>query len=80
MQAGHTEPQADRVGGQQLFQAGGPQTGYIPLLALERPRLSVQEVAEVVRSLVIRGVLPIEVTDIWATITEITDDMPSCRR
>jgi hypothetical protein len=59
---------------------GRPQTGYIPLLALERPRLSVREVAAVVRSLVIRGVLPIEVTDIWAAITEIIDDMPSRRR
>lgn len=36
-----------------------------------------QEVAEVVRTLVIRGVVPFEVTDICAAITESADDMPS---
>jgi hypothetical protein len=59
---------------------GRPQTGYIPLLALERPRLSVWEVAEVVRSLVIRGVLPDRGNRHLAAINEIIDDMPSRRR
>jgi hypothetical protein len=55
---------------------GVPQTDYIPLLALLRRRLSDEEVAEVAAQLAARGALNIDIADIGAAITRITDELP----
>lgn len=60
------------------YPRGVPQTGYIPLLALLRRRLSDDEVTAVVTQLVARDdELNVEIADIGAAITRITDELPS---
>lgn len=59
------------------YPQGVPQTDYIPMLALLRRRLSDDEVAAVVNQLVTSGELSIDVPDIGAAITRITDELPS---
>ena len=56
---------------------GVPQTDYIPLLALLRRRLSDDEVIAVAARLADRSELNIDIADIGAAITRITDDLPS---
>lgn len=60
------------------YPRGVPQTDYIPLLALLRRRLSDDEVTAVVTQLVARDdELNVEIADIGAAITRITDELPS---
>lgn len=60
------------------YPRGVPQTDYIPLLALLRRRLSDDEVTAVVSQLVARDdELNVEIADIGAAITRITDELPS---
>ena len=59
------------------YPQGVPQTDYIPLLALQRRRLSDDEVAVVARELVARGELNIDIADIGVAITRITGELPS---
>jgi Protein of unknown function (DUF3349) len=59
------------------YPQGVPETDYIPLLALLRRRLSDDEVAAVATQLVHRGELNIDIADIGAAITRITDELPS---
>lgn len=60
------------------YPRGVPQTDYIPLLALLRRRLSDDEVTAVVTQLVARDdELNVEISDIGAAITRITDELPS---
>ena len=56
---------------------GVPQTDSMPLLALLRRRLSDDEIAAVATELAARGQLNIDVADIGAAITRITDEPPS---
>ena len=56
---------------------GVPQADYIPLLALLRRRLSDDEVVAVAAQLADRSELNIDIADIGAAITRITDDLPS---
>src|SRR5260370_26305822 len=56
---------------------GVPETDYIPLLALLRRRLTDDEVAAVARDLAARGELNIDIADIGAPITRITDELPA---
>lgn len=59
------------------YPQGVPQTDYIPILALLQRRLSDDEIAAVVYHLVRSGELDIEIADIGAAITRITDELPS---
>ena len=59
------------------YPQGVPQIDYIPLLALLRRRLSDHDVAAVERELAARGDLNIDIADISAAITRITDELPS---
>jgi hypothetical protein len=59
------------------YPQGVPETDYIPLLALLQRRLSDDEVAEVATHLASSGDLDIDVADIGAAITRITDELPS---
>jgi Protein of unknown function (DUF3349) len=54
---------------------GVPETDYVPLLALLRRRLTDGEVAEISQALASRGQL--NIADIGAAITQITDELPS---
>ena len=56
---------------------GVPETGYIPLLALLRRRLSDEEAAAVAAELVGRGELNFDTADIGVAITRITGELPS---
>jgi hypothetical protein len=59
------------------YPQGVPETDYIPLLALLQRRLSDDEVAEVATHLASSGDLDIDVADVGAAITRITDELPS---
>jgi Protein of unknown function (DUF3349) len=61
------------------YPQGVPQSDYRPLLALLRRRLCDDEIAELARELVARGelMLNIDIADIGAAITRITDEIPS---
>jgi hypothetical protein len=54
-----------------------PATGYIPLLALLRRRVTDDEVVAIATRLVARGRQSIDVSDVGVEITRITDEMPS---
>jgi Protein of unknown function (DUF3349) len=56
---------------------GVPQTDYIPLLALLRRQLSDEEAAAVAGHLAAHGDLNIDIADIGAAITRVTDELPS---
>jgi hypothetical protein len=59
------------------YPQGVPQSDYRPLLALLRRRLCDDEIAELARELVARGelMLNIDIADIGAAITRITDEI-----
>jgi hypothetical protein len=59
------------------YPQGVPPQDYIPLLALLRRRLTDDEVAAIVQELVAEGQMPIDTVDIGATITKVTDALPS---
>lgn len=59
------------------YPTGMPATGYLPLLALLPRRVSDDEIAAITIKFVLRGRLPVSVTDVGVEITRITDAMPS---
>lgn len=63
------------------YPAGMPSTGYVPLAALSRRRLSDDEITTITGELMMRGLIPISgrvsTADVGVHITRITDDMPS---
>ena len=71
---------ADRISGVTgFFRAGyakgAPATGYVPLLALLRRRVTDEEVTAIASKLIARGRRL--TADIGVEITRITDEMPS---
>lgn len=59
------------------YPQGVPATGYVPLLALLRRRLSDEEVVAVASELTAQGELPVDAVAIRVAIIKITDGMPS---
>lgn len=59
------------------YPQGVPPTDYIPLLALLRRRLTDDEVTEVAIQLATSGELNVDIADIGAAITRVTDELPS---
>ncbi len=59
------------------YPAGAPATGYVPLLALLRRRVTDNEVIAISRKLVAPRRQPIDTADIGVEITRVTDEMPS---
>jgi hypothetical protein len=59
------------------YPQGVPAQDYIPLLALLRRRLTEDEIAAIVRELNVEGQGPIDSVDIGASITKVTDALPS---
>ncbi|MGO9352499.1 MAG: DUF3349 domain-containing protein [Mycobacterium sp.] len=57
--------------------AGAPATGYVPLLALLRRRVTDNEVIAISRKLVAPRRQPFDRADIGVEITRVTDEMPS---
>jgi hypothetical protein len=73
---------ADRVSGVVAsFRAGypkwAPATGYVPLLALLRQRVSDDEIMAIASRLIARRHPPMDTADVGVEITRITDDLPS---
>lgn len=64
-----------------FFRAGYPEaappTGYVPLLALLRRRLSDDEVTAVATDLAAGGDVPIDGIDIGTAIVRITQELPA---
>jgi hypothetical protein len=58
------------------YPAGTPETGYAPVLALLRRRVSDSEGVAIARKLVARRHEP-DAADIGVEITRVTDEMPS---
>jgi hypothetical protein len=56
------------------YPSGMPSTGYVPLAALLRRRLSEDELTAITRELTMRGRAPVSTAAIGV---QITDDMPS---
>jgi hypothetical protein len=54
-----------------------PSTGYIPLLALFRRRVTDDEITDIASELMIGGRSPIGNVDIGVEITRVTHEMPS---
>lgn len=59
------------------YPAGTPTTGYVPLLALLRRRVTDNEAIAISRKLVGQRRQPVDTTDIGVEITRVTDEMPS---
>jgi Protein of unknown function (DUF3349) len=59
------------------YPTGMPTTGYVPLAALCRRRLSDDEITTVTSELIMRRGGPISTADIGVEITRITNEMPS---
>jgi Protein of unknown function (DUF3349) len=63
------------------YPTGMPSTGYVPLAALLRRRLSDDEITAITSELMLRGPFPISgpvsAAAIGVHITRITDDLPS---
>jgi hypothetical protein len=59
------------------YPTGMPSTGYVPLAALLRRRLSDDEITAITSELMIRERAAISTSDVGVHITRITDDMPS---
>lgn len=58
------------------YPAGTPETGYVPLLALLRRRVTDSESSAITRKLVAGRRQP-DTADIGVEITRVTDEMPS---
>jgi hypothetical protein len=56
------------------YPTGAPATGYVPLLALLRRRVSDSEISAITRELVRR---PVGTADVGVEITRVTHEMPS---
>ncbi len=54
-----------------------PATGYIPLLALLRRRVTDDEITDIASELILSGHLAIDNVDIGVEITRVTHEMPS---
>jgi len=59
------------------YPQGVPAQDYVPLLALLRRRLTEDEIAQIVQDLSTDGRMPVDSVDIGATITKVTDALPS---
>ena len=59
------------------YPSGMPSTGYVPLAALLRRRLSEDEITSITSELTMRGRAPVSTAAIGVHITRTTDDMPS---
>lgn len=59
------------------YPQGVPAQDYVPLLALLRRRLTEDEIAQIVQELSTDGRMPVDSVDIGATITKVTDALPS---
>ena len=73
---------ADRVSGViAFFRAGypkwAPTTGYVPLLALLRRRVSDDEIMAIANRLVARRRPSMDTADVGVEITRITDELPT---
>jgi hypothetical protein len=71
----------DRVSGVVAFFRAGypswaPSTGYLPLLALLRRRVSDDEIIAIASRLIARR-QPMDAADVGVEITRITDELPS---
>ncbi|MCW3157936.1 DUF3349 domain-containing protein [Micropruina sonneratiae] len=56
---------------------GIPEADYVPLLAVLRRRLSVEEIAELADRIVSAGLVPAERVDVGAEYLRVTDELPS---
>jgi hypothetical protein len=59
------------------YPTGMPATGYVPLAALSRRRVSSDEITTITRELIMRRCLPISAADVGVEITRVTNAMPS---
>jgi hypothetical protein len=59
------------------YPQGVPAQDYVPLLALLRRRLTDDEIAAIVQELAVAGQVPVDSVDIGASITKVTDALPS---
>jgi hypothetical protein len=59
------------------YPQGVPAQDYVPLVALLRRRLTDDEVAVIVQELAVAGQVPVDSVDIGASITKVTDALPS---
>jgi hypothetical protein len=59
------------------YPTGMPATGYVPLLALSRRRVSNDEITAITSELIMHQRRPISTADIGVAITRITNEMPS---
>jgi hypothetical protein len=59
------------------YPTGMPATGYVPLAALSRRRVSDDEMAAITTELIAGGHWPISAADVGVAITRITNEMPS---
>ena len=59
------------------YPAGVPEQDYVPLFALLRRRLSEEEIADLGRELVVKGMIPADRVDIGVGILSRTDEVPS---
>ena len=59
------------------YPSGAPKTGYVPLLALLRRRVTDDEITTIARGFVARRPAPISTVDIGVAIFRITNEVPS---
>ncbi|OBF51628.1 hypothetical protein A5787_07465 [Mycobacterium sp. 852002-50816_SCH5313054-b] len=59
------------------YPTGMPVTGYVPLAALSRRRVSNDEITNITRELIMRRCAPISTVDVGVAITRVTNAMPS---
>lgn len=59
------------------YPTGMPATGYVPLAALSRRRVSNDEITAITSELIMHQRQPISTADIGVAITRINNEMPS---
>ena len=59
------------------YPKGLPATGYVPILALLRRRVSDDEILTITTKLIVPGRRSIDTADAGVEVTRITDEMPS---